>query len=252
MRLFIIVLSIIIFILSGLITYRALEIPGYDFSYKNNQQQSEPQTLSPAPKDNSDQFIKEQPASDPQIEKLQMEQNARKIQVEKLQAEITELKKKLAEHDTKPVAAVQSQDIDNQEKVIAVLGGGTFLSGQVVVSERFTSSMNDLVKALAASPDHQIVIEGHTDNIPIKPAAEELYKDNRNLSLLRAQAIARILVENGISSDRISVIGYGDVRPIALNDTPEGRAKKINCPLKMCLIRPSFLIREIITMSVSI
>ena len=53
------------------------------------------------------------------------------------------------------------------------------------------------------------------------------------LSLLRARAIANILVRHGISLDRLSVVGYGDTRPIAPNNTEEGRAKNRRVEVKL-------------------
>lgn len=219
MRIFIFCLSILIFILSGLITYRALEIPGYNFSYKNKQQQPVPQPLAPAPPDTSDQLLKEQAASN--------------IQVEKLRAEITELENKLTEKNSETAASIRMQETGKKAKVIAVLAGGMFSSGQVVVSKSFTNSMNEVIRAIADSPDEQVVIEGHTDNTPIRPAAGTQYKDNMDLSFLRAKAIADVLVENGISREHISIVGYGDTRPVASNDSDEGKANNRRVEVKL-------------------
>jgi outer membrane protein OmpA-like peptidoglycan-associated protein len=54
-----------------------------------------------------------------------------------------------------------------------------------------------------------------------------------DLSLRRARAIEKILVSHGIPSNRISVIGYGDARPIASNHTEEGRAKNRRVEVKL-------------------
>ena len=53
------------------------------------------------------------------------------------------------------------------------------------------------------------------------------------LSLLRAKSVASLLVKNGISIERISVTGYGDTRPIASNETAEGRAKNRRVEIKL-------------------
>ncbi|UCH79808.1 MAG: OmpA family protein [Nitrospiraceae bacterium] len=218
MRLFIIVLSVIFLILSGIITLRALETPGYDFSYKDRQQ-PESQEPAPASQDKSEQFLREQATGN--------------IEVEKLRAEISALEKKLAGEAIDSVTVTRQYSIDRKEKVIAVFGGGTFRSGQVVVNDSFIGSVNELVKSIASAPDDHVVIEGHTDNQPIKASGGLQYQENMDLSFIRAKAIARILVENGISDERISVIGYGDSRPIALNDTPEGREKNRRVEVKL-------------------
>lgn len=70
---------------------------------------------------------------------------------------------------------------------------------------------------------HDIVVEGHTDNQRI---SNEYYDSNWELSTSRATSVARLLVDKyGLPPERMGAIGYGEYRPIAPNDTPEGRAK---------------------------
>jgi flagellar motor protein MotB len=84
-----------------------------------------------------------------------------------------------------------------------------------------------------ASPDNRVVIEGHTDNIPIRRSPGKRYLDNMELSFLRAKAVASILVKNGISPERISVVGYGDSRPIDSNETVSGRINNRRVEVKL-------------------
>jgi chemotaxis protein MotB len=65
-------------------------------------------------------------------------------------------------------------------------------------------------------------IEGHADNIPMHDAA---YQDNYYLSLGRAGAVARCLLDQGADPDRLALMAYGERRPIASNATPEGRSR---------------------------
>ncbi len=219
MRIFIIGLSIIFFLLSGLITYRALEIPGYDFSYKSQPGKPVPQVTEPEEQSKPKPIAKEQDAS--------------QVQLDKLQATISELQGKLADSQKEPAPKAETKEPEKNEQVLAVLGGGTFRSGQAVVSNSIISSLNELVQKISASSGHYVVIEGHTDNIPIKATPGMQHQDNMDLSFRRAKAIARILVENGISRERISVVGYGDTRPVASNYTNEGRAKNRRVEVKL-------------------
>ncbi len=68
---------------------------------------------------------------------------------------------------------------------------------------------------------NQVRVEGHTDNLPIVSAG---YPSNWELSTARATNVVRYLIE-GLQYDpkRLSAAGYGEYRPIAPNDTPEGR-----------------------------
>jgi len=69
--------------------------------------------------------------------------------------------------------------------------------------------------------DIPLVVEGHTDNIPIKTSQ---YPSNWELSAVRAAGIARMLVEQGFDPASIYIEGYGEYRPIESNDTREGRS----------------------------
>lgn len=80
------------------------------------------------------------------------------------------------------------------------------------------SELNRLVKLLIENPSLKIKIGGHTDNI-----GNDNF--NKNLSLKRAESVKNYLLEKNITSDRLSIIGYGRSRPIADNDTEEGRSK---------------------------
>jgi outer membrane protein OmpA-like peptidoglycan-associated protein len=78
--------------------------------------------------------------------------------------------------------------------------------------------LNDLVDILKAYPSVHVKLEGYTDNVG--DAA-----DNKKLSLARAEATKEIMVASGIGAQRITTTGYGDERPIASNDSEEGKAK---------------------------
>ncbi len=67
-----------------------------------------------------------------------------------------------------------------------------------------------------------IAVEGHTDNVPISTPQ---YPSNWELSSGRATRVARYLIGKGLSPDQLKAVGYADTRPIAPNDTAEGRAR---------------------------
>jgi OOP family OmpA-OmpF porin len=86
------------------------------------------------------------------------------------------------------------------------------------IKEEFYPRLNKVVEVLEKNPALKIEIEGHTDSMGRA-------KYNQALSERRAQAVKDYLVNKGISSDRLMPVGYGLTRPIASNDTDEGRAK---------------------------
>ena len=82
--------------------------------------------------------------------------------------------------------------------------------------------MQLLAGVLEKNPDIDILVEGHTDNVPIRT---NVYKDNWDLSVARATSIVRILsVEYKITPTRLTASGKGEFFPKAGNDTAEGRA----------------------------
>jgi len=97
-----------------------------------------------------------------------------------------------------------------------------FKSGSDVVDPKGVAALRSLALVLNSTKDINVLIEGHTDNIPIKTA---LFKDNWDLSTSRATSIVRILTrDNGFDSRRITSSGRSEFRPLNPNDTPEGRA----------------------------
>ena len=99
--------------------------------------------------------------------------------------------------------------------------GILFESGQAHLKTRSELVLRDLLVALEDS-DLIVRIEGHTDSQPIHT---EQFQSNWELSVMRAWAVARYFVRQGISAERISIMGFGSEQPVAPNTTAEGRAK---------------------------
>jgi chemotaxis protein MotB len=98
-----------------------------------------------------------------------------------------------------------------------------FKSGSNTVEPKGVDALKVLADVLNKNPDIQILVEGHTDNVPIKTA---VYKDNWDLSVARATSITRMLNEKyGVAATRMTASGRGEYFPKASNDTPEGKAK---------------------------
>lgn len=97
-----------------------------------------------------------------------------------------------------------------------------FKSGSDVVDPKGLEALKTLTKILKSTEDIHVIIEGHTDNVPIKT---KQYKDNWELSTARATTIVRLLTENnGFDSNRITASGRGQFHPVQTNETEEGRA----------------------------
>jgi outer membrane protein OmpA-like peptidoglycan-associated protein len=77
--------------------------------------------------------------------------------------------------------------------------------------------LDDVARVLSSHPTARILVEGHTDSTGAPDT-------NRALSLARAESTRKYLVDKGIDAGRIETAGFGATRPLASNDTPEGRA----------------------------
>src|SRR6056297_1321437 len=99
-----------------------------------------------------------------------------------------------------------------------------FSSGSTVVDSEGQRALRQLAVVLAQNPDIDIMIEGHTDDVPFRKGSS--IKDNWDLSVLRATSIVRILLDaKSIDPKRITVAGRGEYLPVDLADTPEARAR---------------------------
>ncbi len=97
-----------------------------------------------------------------------------------------------------------------------------FKSGSDVVDPKGKEALKTLAKVLNSTTNVTVMIEGHTDNVPIKT---KQFKDNWDLSTARATSILRILTTDyGFDSNRITASGRGQFHPVKSNETAEGRA----------------------------
>lgn len=111
---------------------------------------------------------------------------------------------------------------DERGVVITVADKFFFESGSAGLRENSREVLDKIASALLNHPN-MIRIEGHTDNVPIHSRA---FPSNWELSSSRAINVVKYFIENHkIKPDRISAIGYAENRPVASNDTPDGRAK---------------------------
>lgn len=98
-----------------------------------------------------------------------------------------------------------------------------FESGSARVDKRGEEALGKLAEVLNKQSDIDVFIEGHTDNKPISTAQ---FKDNWDLSVIRATSVVRILTSKyGVNSLQIQPSGRGEYMPVADNSSVEGRSK---------------------------
>ncbi|HET8759885.1 MAG TPA: OmpA family protein [Nitrospiria bacterium] len=101
-----------------------------------------------------------------------------------------------------------------------------FDSGRAEVKTQGEAVLKKVGAILGEVKDKEIRIEGYTDNVPIGENLRKRFPTNWELSTQRATNVLRFLEEQaGVDGARLSAIGYGPFRPLADNQTPEGRAQ---------------------------
>jgi len=112
--------------------------------------------------------------------------------------------------------------IEDRGLVIRISESAFFDLGSAELKKQAKKILDLFGGILSEIPNH-VRIEGHTDNLPIRNL---IYPSNWELSTYRATVCIRYLIENyGMKPNRVSAMGYSEYRPIASNETPEGRNK---------------------------
>ncbi len=97
-------------------------------------------------------------------------------------------------------------------------------SGSARLNERGFAALASISEQLLNFPGRIVSVEGHTDSKQISARLAQFYPTNWELSAARAATAANYLIEQGVPEGSVRVVGYGPLRPIASNDSDEGRA----------------------------
>jgi chemotaxis protein MotB len=132
---------------------------------------------------------------------------------------VTALRREIAHKD---VALEQA----HQQLTVAIMDRVLFPSGQATLTPEGQPVIDKVGAALAALPARAVIVEGHTDNVPIGTELQALFPSNWELSAARATEVVKRLVERaGIASARLSAVGRADTEPVASNATEDGRRR---------------------------
>jgi chemotaxis protein MotB len=165
------------------------------------------------------------------VNKLQAEleaRNASLIQMENMLHQKDQMLEDLREKVAEALLGFEGQGLSvtrkNGKVYVSMEEKLLFSSGSTVVDPSGVQALRQLAQVLARNPDINIMIEGHTDDVPFRKGSA--IKDNWDLSVLRATSIVRILLENsGIDPVRLTVAGRGEFLPVDPAHTPEARRK---------------------------
>ena len=130
-----------------------------------------------------------------------------------------EMKKEIDKGEIKIVQVLDRLSVNMVEKIL-------FDSGKAEIKPEGLNILERVGNILKGITDKQIKIEGHTDNVGIGSRIKEKYPTNWELSTARATNVVRYLQDKvGIDPKLLSAAGYSEYKPIAGNDTTEGRAQ---------------------------
>lgn len=115
-------------------------------------------------------------------------------------------------------------NIKNGKVYVSLAEQLLFGSGSIVVDKKGVEALKQLAGVLKDNPDINIMVEGHTDNVPISRKSQYM-QNNWDLSVLRATSIVDILTEAGVEPAKITAAGKGEYAPLNPNDTAEGKQK---------------------------
>jgi chemotaxis protein MotB len=164
------------------------------------------------------------------IEALKTELKQEKIAVVEKVIEISEIEKTRREIESSLKEQIEQKEIRLEEVEgklkVTFVDKILFDSGSIAIKPRGQEVLLTLSESFKERKDQTILVEGHTDNVEIGPVLQAKYPTNWELSTARATAVVRFLQEKGgIEPERMTPAGASYYRPVASNDTPEGRAE---------------------------
>ena len=129
----------------------------------------------------------------------------------------TSLKDEIATQDIEIVEMEDTFKVVFVDKIL-------FDSGSAEINEKGKQLLLVVAESVRAHKDESILVEGHTDNLPLGPTLKEKFPSNWELSVARAAAVVRFLQKVGrLQPERLAACGYSFYRPIASNKNREGR-----------------------------
>jgi chemotaxis protein MotB len=144
--------------------------------------------------------------------------------IKKEQRDLEDLKKQIDQYiDKNGLASDLETKLNMAQLMITISDNALFPPAQATVKEESRELAVAIGKMLQQYPDYEVIVSGHTDDVPIHTST---FKSNWDLSSMRAIRFMDILLENKqLKPERFSAIGYGEYRPVADNKTTAGRSK---------------------------
>lgn len=162
-----------------------------------------------------------------EIENLNRELALLKDLTEKQKEELSRMENQALELEKQLEEEIRKGDIRlkrfHDRLIINIDDKISFDSGRAALKKNVLPSLNKISKILSQFPEYNIIVEGHTDNVPIKTRR---FRNNWHLSVERSLAVLEYLLKNNPDLDprRFTSAGYSEYRPVVPNDSAENRA----------------------------
>lgn len=162
------------------------------------------------------------------------QQQKREALMKQEQEDLTKLKQQLDQYIKQSGLTSQlSTKLNQSQLLITISDNALFPSGQADLKPQAEALAKSLSSMLAKFPDYEILVSGHTDNVPIDNTE---FASNWDLSFARARNFMEVLLQNTkLDPKMFSPIGYGEFHPVADNSTEVGRSK--NRRVEISIIR---------------
>ena len=137
---------------------------------------------------------------------------------------VQDLKKKISDALLSFKESDLTVHVKNGKVYVSLAEQLLFQSGSIVVDAKGVAALRQLAKALKDQKDVQIMVEGHTDNVPIGKKSQYM-QDNWDLSVMRATSITKILTSEGVPTAQITASGKGEYSPLVVNSSDGNKQK---------------------------
>ena len=169
-----------------------------------------------------------------QVRQSQLEMRGKKIK--DLENTIVQLDKTKHQIETNLQKQIKAQQVKLEEMEgklkVTFVDKILFNSGSVRINREGMDLLSTLIESFKQNKNHNIIVQGHTDNLLIKPEFREIYPTNWELSAARSTSVVRYLQEKaGVDPERIAACGYSFYKPIASN--PERFTPKLHTSCRL-------------------
>lgn len=163
-------------------------------------------------------------ALDAQIADLQQQLGEREATLAECNDLTEQLRQNLREAEMEHAVAIEQRDDRYIE--LTLDDAVTFASSQWIVLDTMVPTLETIANTIRDRADFKVHVEGHTDDKKILEEFQERWPSNWELGAFRAAAVTRYLTNQlGLPAERFAAVSYGPFKPVASNETAEGRAQ---------------------------